>query len=136
MSSISAGPRSKQRGSSTRSPQNSAEQSYRSLQAARARIALARKAMADTTVRAPFAGLVAERLVSAGDYVTRGTRVATVVRIDPMRVELTVPEQSVSLVKVGQPVRLTVDAYPNEVFEATVRFVSPTLEDRSARADG
>lgn len=107
--------------------QNSAEQSYRSLLAARARIALARKGMADTTVRAPFAGLVAERLVSAGDYVTRGTRVATVVRIDPMRVELTVPEQSVSLVRVGQPVRLTVDAYPNEVFEATVRFVSPTL---------
>jgi RND family efflux transporter MFP subunit len=107
--------------------ENSAQQSYRSLQAARARVALARKAMADTTVRAPFAGLVAERLVSAGDYVTKGTRVATIVRIDPMRVELTVPEQSVALVGVGQAVRLTVDAYPNEVFEARVRFVSPAL---------
>jgi RND family efflux transporter MFP subunit len=107
--------------------QNSAEQSYRSLQAARARVSIARKAMADTTVTAPFSGLVAERLVSAGDYVTRGTRVATIVRIDPLRVELTVPEQAVSLVKVGQPVRLTVDAYPNEVFEATIRFVSPSL---------
>lgn len=107
--------------------QNSAEQSYRSLQAARARVAIARKAMADTAVTAPFSGLVAERLVSAGDYVTRGTRVATIVRIDPLRVELTVPEQAVSLVKVGQPVRLTVDAYPNEVFDATIRFVSPAL---------
>lgn len=107
--------------------ENAAQQSYRSLQAARARVALARKAMADTTVRAPFAGLVAERLVSAGDYVTRGTRVATIVRIDPMRVELTVPEQSVSLVGVGQPVKLTVDAYPNEIFDAKVRFVSPAL---------
>jgi RND family efflux transporter MFP subunit len=107
--------------------ENSAQQSYRSLQAARARVALARKAMADTTVRAPFAGLVEERLVSAGDYVTKGTRVATIVRIDPMRVELTVPEQSVALVGVGQAVRLTVDAYPNEVFEARVRFVSPAL---------
>lgn len=106
---------------------NSAEQSYRSLEAARARVALARKTVADTAVKAPFAGLVAERLVSVGDYVTRGTRVATVVRIDPMRVELTVPEQSVSLVSVGQSVRLTVDAYPDEVFEATVRFVSPSL---------
>ena len=106
---------------------NAAEQSYRSLLAARARIALARKGMADTIVRAPFAGLVAERLVSVGDYVTRGTRVATVVRIHPMRVELTVPEQSVSLVNVGQTVRVTVDAYPGEVFEAKVRFVSPTL---------
>ena len=107
--------------------QNSAEQSYRSLEAARARVALARKAMADTAVTAPFSGLVAERLVSAGDYVTRGTRVATIVRIDPLRVELTIPEQAVSLVKVGQPVRLTVDAYPSEVFEATIRFVSPAL---------
>jgi membrane fusion protein (multidrug efflux system) len=42
-------------------------------------------------------------------------------------VELTVPEQAVSLVKEGQSVRLTVDAYPNEVFEAKVRFVSPSL---------
>lgn len=106
---------------------NVAEQSYRSLEAARARVALARKALADTSVRAPFSGLVAERLVSIGDYVTRGTRVATVVRVDPMRIELTVPEQSVSLVKVGQPVRIAVDAYPGESFTAKIRYVSPSL---------
>jgi multidrug efflux pump subunit AcrA (membrane-fusion protein) len=115
------------------SARNGAEQSYRALEAARARIALARKSVADTAVRAPFAGIVAERLVSVGDYVTRGTRAATVVRIDPMRVELTVPEQAVSLVKVGQPVRLTVDAYPGEEFSARIRFVSPSLAaDRRA----
>lgn len=108
--------------------QNVAGQSYRSLEAARARIALARKAQADTTIRAPFSGVVAERLVSIGDYVTRGERVATVVRVDPMRVELTVPEQAVSLVKVGQPVKISVDAYPGETFVATVRFVSPSLK--------
>jgi RND family efflux transporter MFP subunit len=107
--------------------QNLADQSYRSLEAARARVALARKAVADTAVRAPISGLVAERLVSVGDYVTRGQRVATVVRVEPLRVELTVPEQQVSMIKVGQAVRLTVDAYPNEEFEATVRFVSPSL---------
>ncbi len=112
---------------SYQSAQNVAEQSYRSLDAARARIALARKAVADTAVRAPLTGLVAERLVSVGDYVTRGTKVATVVRIDPLRVELTVPEQHVALVKAGQPVRLTVDAYPGEEFAASVRFVSPAL---------
>ena len=106
---------------------NSAQQSYRLLEAAHARITLARKAVADTSVRAPFAGLVAERVVSVGDYVTRGTRVATVVRVDPLRLELTVPEQSVSLVKVGLPVKLTVDAYTNEEFDARIRFVSPSL---------
>ena len=106
---------------------NVAEQSYRSLQAARARVALANKSVADTAVRAPFAGLVAERAVSVGDYVTKGARVATVVSIDPLRVELTVPEQAIAQIKVGQPVRLTVDAYPGEEFTATVRFVSPSV---------
>ena len=106
---------------------NAAEQSYRSLEAARARITLARKALADTSIRAPFSGLVAERLVSIGDYVTRGARVATVVRVDPMRVELTVPEQSVSLISVGQAVRIAVDAYPGETFTAKIRYVSPSL---------
>lgn len=125
--------------------QNGADQSYRSLEAARARIALARKAVADTSVRAPLTGLVAERVVSVGDYVTRGAKVATVVRVDPLRVELTVPEQHVSLVKAGQQVRLTVDAYPGEEFAATVKFVSPalrsdqralTVEAVAANADG
>jgi RND family efflux transporter MFP subunit len=107
---------------------NVAEQSYRQLQAARARVVLAKKSLADTSIRSPFAGLVAERLVSIGDYVTKGTRVATIVRIDPIRVELTVPEQSVSLIRAGQAVKLSVDAYPGEAFPATVRFVSPSLK--------
>src|SRR3954447_14537349 len=108
--------------------QNVAQQSYRGLQAARARVDLARKTAGDTVVRAPFAGIVAERLVSTGDYVSRGTKVARVVRIDPVRVELTVPEQYLSLVSTAQAVRLSVDAYPNEVFTAKVRFVSPALK--------
>ncbi len=107
--------------------QNAARQSFRSLQAARARVDLARKTAADTAVRAPFDGLVAERLASIGDYVTRGQKVATVVRIDPLRVQLTIPEQYLAQVRSGQPVRLTVDAYPGETFTASVRFVSPAL---------
>jgi len=108
--------------------QNGAQQSYRALQSARARVDLARKSAADTVVRAPFSGIVAERLVGTGDYVSRGMKVATVVRIDPVRVELTVPEQFLAQVKTGQPVRLTVDAYPNAVFTGKVRFVSPALK--------
>lgn len=108
--------------------QNTAQQSYRSLEAARARVDLARKTAADTVVRAPFSGIVSERLVGTGDYVTKGMKVATVVRIDPVRIELTVPEQYLSLVKAGQTVRLSVDAYPNETFAANVRFVSPSLK--------
>ena len=110
------------------SARNAATQQFQLLQAARARVTLARKALSDTLVRAPFNGIVAERLVSVGDYVTRGTKVAVVVRINPLRVRLTVPEQFISAVSVGQPVQFEVDAYPGRQFSGTVRYVSPSLE--------
>jgi membrane fusion protein (multidrug efflux system) len=106
---------------------NNARQLYRSLDAARARLTLARKALDDTVVKAPFTGLVVERKVSVGDFVTRGTKVATVVRISPLRVEVTVPEQSIAAVRAGQPLALEVDAYPGEKFAGRVRFISPAL---------
>lgn len=106
---------------------NGAAQQYQSLQAARARVALARKALSDTVVRAPFTGVVAQRLVTTGDYVTRGTKVAVVVRINPLRVQLTIPEQFISAIGVGQPVNFEVDAYPGRQFQGTVKYVSPAL---------
>jgi membrane fusion protein (multidrug efflux system) len=106
---------------------NGAEQQYQALQGARARVALARKAASDTVVRAPFAGSVVERMVSTGDYVTRGMKVARIVRTSPLRVELTIPEQFVSEVGVGQSVSFSVDAYPNRTFAGGIRYVSPAL---------
>jgi membrane fusion protein, multidrug efflux system len=107
---------------------NGAAQQYQMLQAARARVSLARKAFADTVVRAPFNGVVAQRLVAAGDYVTKGMKVAVVVRINPLRVQLTVPEQFVSAVAAGAPVAFEVDAYPGRKFEGTIKYVSPALQ--------
>jgi len=107
---------------------NGAAQQYQSLQAARARVALARKAVSDTVVRAPFSGVVAERLVSVGDYVTKGMKVAVVVRVNPLRVMLTIPEQFVSTVSVGQPVDFEVDAYAGRRFTGTVKYISPALQ--------
>lgn len=107
---------------------NGASQQYQALQGARARVALAQKSLADTVVRAPFTGLVGERLVSIGDYVTKGMKVATVVRVNPLRVQLTIPEQFVAAVKTGAPVVFQVDAYPGREFSGTVRYVSPGLE--------
>jgi membrane fusion protein (multidrug efflux system) len=107
---------------------NGAAQQYQSLQAAHARVALARKAFADTTVRAPFNGIVAQRLVSNGDYVTKGMKVAVVVRVNPLRVQMTIPEQFVSVVAAGQPVNFDVDAYPGRQFEGRVRYISPALQ--------
>ena len=107
---------------------NGAAQQYQSLQAARARVTLARKAQADTVVRAPFGGLVAQRMVSVGDYVTKGMKVAVVVRVNPLRLQLTIPEQFVSAVAIGQPVVFEVDAYSGRTFEGKVRYISPALQ--------
>jgi RND family efflux transporter MFP subunit len=107
---------------------NGAAQQYQALQSARARVSLAHKALADTVVRAPFNGLVAERVVAVGDYVTKGMKVAVVVRVNPLRVQLTVPEQFVSAVAVGAPVSFQVDAYPGRSFVGKVRYLSPTLQ--------
>jgi RND family efflux transporter MFP subunit len=106
---------------------NNAEQQYQSLLAAQARVTLARKALTDTVVRAPFAGAVEQRLVSVGDYVSRGTKVASVVRVNPMRVELTVPGQYLASLAPGRTVSLEVDAYPGKTFTGQIRFVSPSL---------
>ena len=106
---------------------NAASQQYQALLGARARVTIAQKALADTIVRAPFAGVVGERFVSVGDYVTRGTKVASVMRVDPLRVELTVPEQYVAAVAAGRAVTFEVDAYPGETFTGEVRYVSPSV---------
>lgn len=106
---------------------NGAEQQRQALAAARARVSLARKALADTVVRAPFDGVVSQRLVSVGDYVTRGTKVASVMRVNPLRVELTVPAQYIPSVAVGRAVSLEVDAYPGKTFTGHVRYVSPDV---------
>jgi RND family efflux transporter MFP subunit len=107
---------------------NGAEQQRQALASAQARVALARKALGDTVVRAPFAGVVGERLVSVGDYVTRGTRVASVMRVHPLRVPLTVPAQFMASVAVGRAVTLEVDAYPGRTFTGEVRYVSPAVQ--------
>jgi membrane fusion protein, multidrug efflux system len=107
---------------------NSAAQQYQSLLSARARVTIARKAQADTLVKAPFDGLVAQRLVSVGDYVTKGMKVAVVVRVRPLRAQLTIPQQSVSAIAVGQPITFEVDAYEGRQFEGKIRYVSPALQ--------
>jgi membrane fusion protein (multidrug efflux system) len=107
---------------------NGSMQQFQALLAARARVVLARKALADTVVKAPFAGVVGERLVSVGDYVTRGTKVASVLRTSPLRVQLTLPEQYSAGVSVGRPVSFEVDASPGKKYVGQVRYVSPALQ--------
>jgi RND family efflux transporter MFP subunit len=110
---------------------NTSMQQFQALLAARARVSLARKALADTVVRAPFSGVVGERMVSVGDYVTRGMKVVSVLRTNPLRLQLTVPQQYSVEVGVGRAVSLEVDTAPGKTFTGQVRYVSPALQTDS-----
>jgi membrane fusion protein (multidrug efflux system) len=100
---------------------------YQLLQAQRARVAMARKGLENTVIRAPFGGLVAEKYVDVGSYAKKGERLVTLVRVDPLRVELAIPEGAVAAVKKGQRVSFSVQSYPNHRFEGTIAYVGPAL---------
>ncbi|MBM4440140.1 MAG: efflux RND transporter periplasmic adaptor subunit [Candidatus Rokubacteria bacterium] len=110
---------------------NTARQLYQTLLAQRARTSVARKAAADTDVRAPWDGLIAEKHAQAGQFLQRGARIATLVRVDPLRVELAVPETAVGAVRRGQKVEFTVQAQPDQTFAGSVAYVGPSLKAES-----
>jgi RND family efflux transporter MFP subunit len=107
--------------------ENQARQLYRTLEAQTARVAMMRRALGDTVVRAPWDGLVVERHADVGRYVKAGDRLVTLVRVDPLRMELAIPESAVSSVRQGQRVTFTVQAYPGRTFDATLAYVGPSL---------
>jgi RND family efflux transporter MFP subunit len=104
---------------------------------ARAQLALAEKAVADVAVVAPFAGFISQRRVSLGEYVQPSTAVVTLLKIDPLRLQLTIPGVQAGLVRVGQTVRATVDAFPGQTFTGRISAVNPAIsaESRSFRAE-
>lgn len=95
--------------------------------AAESRVAVARQTVGDGTIRAPFAGLVAERYVSVGEYVRPDSRVAHLIDIDPLRLELTIPEQHMGAVRQGQKVDFQVGAFPNQTFSGVVHYIGPSV---------
>jgi membrane fusion protein (multidrug efflux system) len=80
-------------------------------------------------VKAPFAGIVGERFVEVGEYVTPATRVASIYSIDPIRLSIAVPEAEVAQVAAGHDVTFTVVALPGRTFTAEVKYVSPMLRE-------
>jgi membrane fusion protein (multidrug efflux system) len=99
--------------------------------AARAAAGLAERAMRDSRVAAPFAGRIARRHVSPGEFVNVGQKLFELVALDPIEVEFHLPEIDSARVAVGQVARVHVTPYPGEAFEARVTVVSPTLDPRT-----
>ena len=102
---------------------------------AQARIASARAQAGKYVIRAPFDGVIGLREVSAGEYVSPGQALVSLVRLDPMEVDFSLPESQLANVKPGQTLRLTVDAYPGETFTGTLSAIDPVIDinSRSAR---
>jgi RND family efflux transporter MFP subunit len=95
--------------------------------AAESRALMANQTLGDATIRAPFSGLVSERYVSIGEYVRADSRVAHLIDIDPLRLELTIPEQNMGAVKPGQTVEFQVSAFPNQSFTGVVHYIGPSV---------
>jgi len=98
---------------------------------AEARLGLARRALEDSTVRAPFSGLIARRHVSVGEYLSIGSALFDLVALDPIEVEFTLAEIDSSKVAIGHPVKIRIAPYPDETFLATVSMISPTIDPRT-----
>ena len=95
---------------------------------ARASLDLLRIRLDRTTVRAPFAGVVGDRRVSLGDYVTSSTTLVTLQTVNPQRVAFVVPERHAGVLSRGQRVTFRVAALPGKEFVGTVDFVSPSVQ--------
>ena len=98
---------------------------------AEARLGLARRALEDSTVRAPFSGLIARRHVSVGEYLSTGAALFDLVALDPIEVEFNLAEIDSSKVALGHPVKISIAPYPDETFDATVTVISPTIDPRT-----
>lgn len=105
-----------------------------SVEAARTQVATARQAVADTVIRAPFAGFISERPVAAGEYVTSSTPVAKLLRTNPIKIQIQIPEAEIPQVTIGRGVSVEVDAYRDRKFSGTVTAVNPAVDPVSRSA--
>ncbi len=115
-----------------------ARQNYAAVNTARANVAnaesqlsLARRTLSYADVYSPIDGFVSERSADLGEYVSPTTKVATVVRINPLRVRIDIPEQAIPEVRVGQSVSVTTSAWPDKSFSGRIARISPNVTPTS-----
>jgi len=81
-----------------------------------------------TQIKAPFNGVLGERTLSVGDYVTSGTALVRIVDIGNLKVKYYIPEKYLSDIRLNQEIEFTTEAYPNKFFKGKVDFISPTVD--------
>ena len=108
--------------------QNGVDVAQASVAAARAQADIARRALTDTQVRAPFSGIVAKRLVNAGEKVSPDVPLFQLVDLGRMEMQAQVPVSDIPFLKLGQALELNVDGFEGRRFKGTVGRINPTTE--------
>lgn len=96
--------------------------------ASKARLKSVWQQLDDTTVRAPFAGIVSDRPAHQGDIVSPGAPIVTIIDPSSMRLEASVPADQISQVRAGATVPFRVRGYPDQVFNGRVDRLSPIAD--------
>jgi len=127
--------RAKQLASRQFGPQATVDQAQAAYDQANAGIARTQAIISQKLVRAPFDGELGVRHVEVGQYLTAGTQVVTLTDLSQLYANFTVTEKDSGQLKVGQTVRVGVDAYPDRVFEGKINAIEPQIatETRNIR---
>src|ERR1043165_5429102 len=96
----------------------------------RSELSLSKQQLEDTIVYSPLDGVVQEKKASAGEYLAAGAPVVSVVRIDPLRLRVDVPERESHSVRMGQSVRVTVEG-DAESYLGSIKRLSPTISEQN-----
>jgi membrane fusion protein, multidrug efflux system len=127
--------RAKQLASRQFGPQATVDQAQAAYDQASAGIARTQAIISQKLVRAPFDGELGVRHVEVGQYLTAGTQIVTLTDLSQLYANFTVTEKDSGQLKVGQTVRVAVDAYPGRTFEGKINAIEPQIatETRNIR---
>jgi membrane fusion protein (multidrug efflux system) len=107
------------------------DQARAAKQSAEAQAAIYRQQMADSTLRSPIDGVVAEKRTDVGQRLGDATVAFVVVQTTPLKLRFRVPEKELARVRLGQNVKATVDAYAGDVFQGKVAVVGGVIDPAS-----
>ncbi len=108
-------------------PQATADAAQATYDQANAGIAKTEAIISQKLVRAPFDGELGVRHVEVGQYLTAGTQIVTLTDLSQLYANFTVTEKDSGALKVGQIVRVAVDAYPGRTFEGKINAIEPQI---------
>ena len=101
------------------------------IEASEANLRLADRELRDASIRAPFDGFIAQRLVSPGQFVKLQSAVMSLVKVNPLKLTIEVPEHFAPWVNVSQRVEVRVDAFPDRRLAGTISRISPAVNQQT-----